>query len=166
MEFPNLNAIIEKLCADGIPETIAAYAVEGFRDDDPRTLVRLVLLAELWKEVIADDGSPWITKRESLAKSGFPFLDFDAMNRVLASGANEKDLAAVVRSVQVLTLWNTVNLLDDEGWQKFESLVGDSTLGWRLVVTQAAKGIREVGLHETFHDLDPSGRRGNPGKTE
>ena len=50
----------------------------------------------------------------------------------------------------------------DEGWQRFEALTGDASLGWRVMVTQSAEGVREVGLHETFGDLDPTKRGGQP----
>ncbi len=116
----------------------------------------------MWDEIVPDSGEPWIQKRAELAANGFPIVDFAAMERVLASGADTSDVAALMRSAQVLALYNFANLLDGEGWQTFESLVGDAKLGWRVVVSADADVIREVGLHETVEELDPTGRHGAP----
>lgn len=162
------EALVSRLRAAGVEETEAAYAVERMREGDARPLLRLTLLLQLWEEVLDPDGEhPFSVGRwRELGDAGFPFLDAAAAERALAAGAAVEDLNAIVRSAQILTLYNAANTLDrgtvlPDGPVREEDLDGQ---GWELALRRGGEeSDAALGeLHSELEGLDPTGRYGMP----
>ncbi len=158
-ETPSIDALATRLAATGVDPELARWCAERLDAGDPTELLQLVLLRQLWAEVLPKDGgSPLAVERwPALAAGGFPFLDGDAARRLLDAGAAPADLNALVRSAQVLLLYNACRILDDGGWKVLEAL-GLPGRGWAVVASDPAKTPRGSlgGLHSTFEQLDPS----------
>jgi hypothetical protein len=163
--MPDLTAALVALGASAEEAgTIAARQAEG----DLRPLLRHLFLHLLWSEVHpeepgATDPPRWIGEWES----GLPMVDVAALRRLIGAGVDTQDLSDVVRSAQVLLVYNIANMLDD-GWGFIRLLLGNELTGdlhWELVASEAstAPGSRTIeGLHECLGDQDPTGRGCDP----
>lgn len=170
------SKLAEKLRELGLPEDDVASACEAHAEGDPSALLRMLLLRLMWSEVAPEgedaDGTPrWATDWLRLGQNGFPFIDAPALGRLADSGADLVAVRDVVRSAQVLMLYNLANILDD-GWRHIETLLGRELaqgLHWELSAANVRDGSRGPvigGLHECMGDHDPTGRGGDPQSTE
>lgn len=155
----------EHLHALGIAAEPAQRAVQGAQTGDLRDLVQELLSHGLWSEVV-DETQPapqWIERWRAQAAAGFPIIDAGALERLLAAGADPHDLSGVVRSAQILAIYNLAQLLD------YPALA----LGWDLpeAATPVLACTSEAGrtearrlhpLHPQLLERDPSGRFGEP----
>jgi hypothetical protein len=128
--------------------------------DDRPALARWLFLQGLWSNVIPDDHA-WPGKWGDL-DAPVPA----AIQRMLDSGIDPQDLTAVVRDAQINALFNMSQLLDDaaHGIAHLQDKIAEN-VEWRLVeydgINRKTKRLIE-GLHESFHQADPTGRRGEP----
>ncbi|BAW00002.1 hypothetical protein [Lysobacter enzymogenes] len=155
----------EHLRALGVPAERAERAAQAARAGDLRDLVHELLSHGLWSEVV-DETQPapqWIERWRAQAADGFPIIDAAALERLLAAGADPHDLSGVVRSAQILAIYNLAQLLD------YPALA----LGWDLPEAatpvlacaseaDAANARRLHPLHPELLERDPSGRFGEP----
>jgi hypothetical protein len=158
------QAVEELVRALGLDESdpTVAHALERAAGGDRARLVELVLIHFLWDEVVREGpgqgGQPeWVERWLALEASGFPFIDVPALKRLIAAGVDLDDLTDVVRSAQVLMLWNTCNLLDDP-----ETLVPEAAREWVSCGVALEGGEKLGSLHEQLVDFDPSGRLMEP----
>lgn len=167
-----MSKLADKLRALGVPEHDIEPACEAHADGDPSALLRALLLHVMWREVAPEgedeSGRPrWVTDWLRLGDNGFPFIDAPALARLADSGADLVAVRDVVRSAQVLMLYNLANILGD-GWRFIESLIGRELaqgLHWEVAAANVRDGTRGPvisGLHECLGDLDPAGRGGDP----
>lgn len=154
----------EQLQSLGLPPDAAERAAQALQGGDLRGYVHELLLHGLWNEVI-DEAQPqpqWIAQWQQLAASGFPIIDTAALQRLLDAGVNVHDLTGVVRSAQILALYNTAQRLD------YPAL----SLGWDLpdaATPHLACGSAADDGTQRLHALapcllqrDPAGRFGEP----
>lgn len=144
--------VVAALRALGMSEERARDAGYQRSPDDRQALKRALLLRAFWTEVIDDAGRPWLTEASALRDAQFPFLDAAALGRVLATGASLEDVAAVVRSVQILTLYNVTQILDGDVPELDTFATIRNELSWDLGLS----------LHSEFEGDDPTGRNGEP----
>ena len=81
-----------------------------------------------------------------------------AIERLLSSGADPRDLTAVVRAMQVELVHAVCDVLDGEGFEHYdEAAPHHPTCGWRLFEIDADNRPIQVieSLHEDVDDLDP-----------
>lgn len=156
---------LERLRAIGLTHDRAERALAALQSGDLRGFVHELLLHGLWSDVV-DETAPvphWIGRWRELAGEGFPIIDAAALDRLLAAGADPHDLTGVVRSAQILAIYNLAQQLD------YPALA----LGWDLpeAVTPSLACIDEAGaappqrlhpLHPQLLERDPSGRFGEP----
>ena len=123
-------------------------------------LARFLSLREAWKLVVADNDRSWIHARISDDPAGPGGEIGPALERLLAGGAAENDLTAVVRVMQGRLLFGLCQLLDDPG--TLEEEVRD--VAWRLFqVDEDDQPTAAVsGLHESVLETDPTGREMRP----
>lgn len=118
-------------------------------------LARFLFLRQTWRLVVAADDRAWLS--ENIAEADEPGGDLaPALGRLLAVGASERDLTAVVRVMQWRVLAGLCQLLDDPG--HVEAEVAD--IAWRLFqVDESGLPIASLGgLIESVLATDPSGR--------
>lgn len=160
MSLPSIDVLAERLVQSGVDPELARWCAERFDAGDPTELLQLVLLRQLWSEVLPPDGdSPLAVERwPELTDGGFPFLDGAAAKRLLDAGASPADLNAAIRSAQALLLYNACRILDEGGWKTLEAL-GLPRRGWAVVASDPAVTPPGSlgGLHSTFEQLDPAG---------
>lgn len=123
-------------------------------------VARYLLLRGLWACAIEEDDrwqKQWY--RESpVAKS---------IERLLAKGIDPADLTDVVRAMQVETLFNVCQLLDNPGHgiEELQEKISEN-IEWRVAEYDGEKqkvGERAIlDIHESFHSMDPTGREGQP----
>lgn len=155
---------IGQLRAIGLPPEAAERAAQALQGGDLRGYVHELLLHGMWNEVI-DETQPqpqWIAQWQQLAANGFPIIDTAALQRLLDAGVNAHDLTGVVRSAQILALYNVAQRLD------YPTL----GLGWHLpdaatphLACGSAAGDDTQRLHALAPCLlqcDPAGRFGEP----
>lgn len=150
MKVDDLAELFRKLGARD-PDVWARSQV----DEQVPQLARFLFLRQAWKLVISVDDRSWLA--ENFAELGEPGGDLvPALKRLLATGASEGDLTAVVRVMQWRVLSGLCVLLDDPG--ELEAEVAD--IGWRLF--QVDENDRPIvplgGLVESVLETDPSGR--------
>jgi hypothetical protein len=129
------------------------------KDGEPQ-LARWLFMQGLWSNVIPDEYA-WPGK----------WFDLDApvpaaARRMLARGIDPNDLTTVVRDAQILLLFNVCQLLDSSahGIEDLQEKIAEN-VEWRLVEYDGKTGKTKrliEGLHEGFHDADPTGRDGGP----
>ena len=136
-----------------------------FCTDGP--LLQQLLLRGLWADVV-DDSLPkpqWIARWCELGASGFPFINSPALQRLLDAGVDVHDLTDVVRSAQVLTIYNIAQLIDepcrDLGYDV--EAAPHVQLGY---VDEAGAPHLPGSLHDALEELDPAGRHGQPRSLE
>jgi hypothetical protein len=126
-------------------------------------LLQQLLLRGLWSEVV-DESMPepaWLERWSTLGASGFPFINSPALQRLLDAGVDVHDLTDVVRSAQVLTIYNVAQLIDepcrDLGYDVEET--PELQLAY---VDEAGTPQRVDSLHGALEEMDPAGRHGQP----
>ena len=145
------------------PET-AERAMQALQDGDLRGVVHEMLLHGLWSDVV-DEAQPrpqWMERWRQLADNDFPIIDTAALQRLLDAGVDAHDLTGVVRSAQILAIYNIAQLLDYPapglGWDVPEAATPHLACG-----SEAASSTQR--LHALAPELlgrDPSGRFGEP----
>ncbi len=128
--------------------------------DGDAQLARWLFMQGLWSNVMPDEYE-WPGK----------WADLDApvpaaTRRMLAKGIDHSDLTTVVRDAQVNLLYNVCQLLDSSGHgiEHLQEQIAEN-VEWRLVEFHGEKrktGRLIEGLHEGFHESDPTGRKGEP----
>lgn len=155
MRVNELTELFRKLGA----RNPADWASSQLNENLPQ-LARFLFLREAWKLVVADNDPSWIHARISDDPAG-PGGDIGpALKRLLAAGAAESDLTAVVRVMQWRLLFGLCQLLDDPG--SLEKEVRD--VAWRLFqVDEDDQPTAAIsGLHESVLETDPTGREMRP----
>ncbi|PTT93122.1 hypothetical protein DBR42_00630 [Pelomonas sp. HMWF004] len=142
------------------PESWArSQATEGINQ-----LHRALFLRQAWAAVVSDTDDSWMDIELGNAQEGaeHPFAGIGlALERLLSSGADRRDLNDLVRGMQARLLSRLCYLLEDPSADEPEL----QTLGWCLVETDddeepTCKSIG--GLHESVLDMDPTGREMRP----
>lgn len=132
-------------------------------DEGIDQLARFVFLREAWRSVVAPGDVGWIDRTivNTKRRPDDPCAGIGpALERLLASGADRKDLHEVVRVMQYEVLFSLCYLLGDSG--QLEPELAD--LSWQLMRTdEDGESIGPIdGLHESVLELDPSGREMRP----
>ena len=137
----------------------AAWASSQLNEQLPQ-LARFLFLRQAWNLVVGENDPSWIAAHIADDPKG-PGGDIGpALKRLLAAGAAESDLTAVVRVMQWRLLFGLCQLLDDPG--TLESEVND--VAWRLFkIDEDDKPTDAIaGLHESVLETDPTGREMRP----
>jgi hypothetical protein len=137
----------------------AAWATSEAAGEHP-SLVRFLFLTALWRCVIGDDPG-WMNEWASDAEP-VPA----AIQRMLDKGIDPADLTSVVRDMQVDALFNVCCVLDNpaHGIEDLQAKIPEN-VEWRLAEydgERATVGRAVMAVHESFHDLDPTERGGEP----
>jgi len=158
-----MTSIAQRLQELGFTDSQAQALAEAARREDHGPLLQHLLLRGLWAEVV-DDSLPrpqWLERWRALGESGFPFINSPALQRLLDAGVDVHDLTDVVRSAQVLTIYNVAQLMDepcrDLGYDA--AAAPDVQLAY---VDEAGTPHRPGSLHDALEELDPAGRHGQP----
>jgi hypothetical protein len=123
-------------------------------------VARYLLLRGMWACAIDEDDrwqKTWFHESPVAA----------AIERLLAKGIDPADLTDVVRAMQVETLFNVCQLLDNPGHgiEDLQEKIPEN-IEWRVAEYDGEKervGDRAIlDIHESFHSLDPTGREGQP----
>ena len=156
MKLNELTELFRKLGA----RNPADWASSQLNENLPQ-LARFLFLRETWKLVVADNDPTWIHARMSDDPAGPGGEIGPALKRLLATGAEESDLTAVVRVMQWRLLFGFCQLLDDPG--ALEREVRD--VAWRLFQVDEDDQPTAVlsGLQESVLETDPTGREMRPG---
>jgi hypothetical protein len=133
-------------------------------------LMRFLFLRGMWKGVVREDDPAWIDAHVAASPRdpNGPLRGVGAaLRRLLAAGADRRDLCELVRGMQYETLFQIAYLLDDPtpAWDDVRGEVPQlEDVAWGLWA-ENSKGhpIRRVdGLHERALDTDPTGREMRP----
>lgn len=133
-------------------------------DEGINQLHRALFLRQAWECVVSEGDDGWMASEVAAAKAD-PSGSFagvgQALRRLLDAGADRRDLADLVRGMQVRLLFDLCHLLEDPGAVE-PALDGVS---WSLVETdEDFEPTQEPisGLHESVLDMDPTGREMRP----
>ncbi len=150
---PSRQRQVAIFCGLGVddPETFAA--------DGPHSVARWLFLTGLWRSIVPEGHDDWQKRWAKADPVG------DAIGR-LAAGASPADLTLVVRQLQILALYNAVQLLDHpaHGIEDLQSTIAEN-VEWRIASYDGeaeALGSPLGELHGAFLRLDPAGRMGEP----
>lgn len=160
MRLKELTALFRKLGAREPESWASSQHNEGIDQ-----LARFVFLREAWKCVVKPDDVSWIdrTIADAKARPSDPGAGIGpALERLLAVGADRKDIHEVVRVMQYELLSSLCYLLEDPG--QLEPELED--LSWRLVrINESGEIIGTIdGLHESLIETDPTGLEMRPQK--
>lgn len=167
---PSLAARLSSL---GLAPERTARIEQALGDGDGRPLLHELLLHGLWDTVV-DESWPrpqWLDQWRALGANGFPIINTGALDRLLQAGVDPHDLTDVVRSAQVLAIYNVANLVDHPtqalGWDIPES----ASVQLHCSVGESANGAPGphhslCALHPELLERDPSGRHGEPRSLE
>ena len=153
-----LKDIFTRLGADDPQAWARSQHEEGINQ-----LHRFVFLRQAWKGVCSENDDSWID-RQIAAFHRWPDGPYAgvgrALERLLALGADRRDLVDLVRGTQVEALAGFSYLLSDPDLSHEVR-----EMGWALVETDEAwnptdRGIG--GLHESVLSLDPTRREMRP----
>jgi len=127
---------------------------------------RFVFLRQMWQNVIADGDTSWIEQEIRMAerKPCDPGAGIGpALKRMLAAGADRKDIAEVVRVMQWQTLAQIAYQLDDPGIVQYPSKA-TPRVNWTLLeFDDNGNPLHPIyALHESVLDTDPSDREMRP----
>ncbi|MFI8619165.1 hypothetical protein ACIGHN_27065 [Acidovorax sp. NPDC077693] len=154
------------------PETIA-HIKSALDQGDGRALLHELLLRGLWDNVV-DENWPqpqWLEQWRTLGANGFPIINATALERLLQGGADPHDLTDLVRSAQVLAIYNLAQLLDYPTQALGCEIPESASVQLHCVVGQAGDGRlvphhNLTPLHSELLARDPSGRQGEPRSLE
>ena len=153
MNLEELTALFRKLGAEDPEGWARSQHNEGIDQ-----LARFVFLREAWKFVVPPGDSSWIDNVIANAKmrpSDPGSRVGQALERLLALGADRKDLHEVVRDMQHELLFSLCYLLD--GPDELEPKLAD--LSWQLVrIDEDGEIVSTIdSLHESVLETDPAG---------
>jgi hypothetical protein len=139
--------------------TLGATDPASAAADGPHSLARWLFLTGLWRSVVNAGSDGW----QKQWVKGDPL---GAAIERLAQGASGADLTLVVRQMQILALYNAVQLLDHpaHGIEDLQAKITEN-VEWRLASWDGevdALGAPLGELHGAFLALDPEGRMGEP----
>jgi hypothetical protein len=145
----------------GAPDP-AGWAASQVREGIPQ-LARYLFLRQGWRRIVPDEDASWIAADMAAAKRtpDAPFAGVgNALARLKAAGATDRDLTDLVRGKQAELLFSLCYLLEDPGIDEPE---GQDVL-WALVqVTEEGEVLGPIpGLHESVLETDPTGREMRP----
>jgi hypothetical protein len=152
----------------GLPPEQAAAIERDVDQGDGRALLHELLLRGLWSDVV-DEGQPhpkWIADWLQLGASGFPIINAQALERLLQAGADPHDLTDVVRSAQVLTLYNIGQLLDHPTRELGYDISDKALVRLGCIGDDTTRHLPLRDLHSSLLERDPSGRHGEPRSLE
>ncbi|MCC7702961.1 hypothetical protein IGS59_11955 [Janthinobacterium sp. GW460P] len=162
-----MTTITGRLQEAGFDATQADALAQDIEQKKYGPLLRQLLLRGLWADVV-DESLPrpqWLERWRALGESGFPFINAPALQRLLDAGVNVHDLTDVVRSAQVLTIYNIAQLIDEPCRDLGYDL--EETPDLALAAIDAAGAVHRCGsLHEEIEERDPAGRHGQPRSLE
>ena len=155
MDEARLTAIFRMLGAPSPEDRARSQIREGIPQ-----LARYLFLRQAWREVIGPDDRAWLVEMRRLEPDGPGGAIGPALDRLLASGADEKDLTTVVRIMQWWLLAGLCVRLSDPG--VIEEEVAD--VAWQLFqVDDNGAPIAPIdGLIESVLETDPTGREMRP----
>lgn len=157
-ELEDLTDLFRKLGARNPESWASSHVNEGINQ-----LGRYLFLRQAWRNVIDEGDVSWIGREISKAEKrpDAPFSGTGiALNKLLAKGADRKDISEVVRGMQADLLFNLWGVLDDPGELEEEG----NAVSWCLVeVAEDGQVIAPIqALHESVLDTDPTGREMRP----
>lgn len=160
---------LERLQSIGLAPGPAERALQALEGGDLRGFMHELLLHGLWSDVI-DEAQPqpqWMERWQQLAANGFPIIDTAALQRLLDAGVDAHDLTGVVRSAQILAIYNIAQRLDylalDLGWDLPEAATPHLACASEAAPNATQPPAQR--LHALAPELlgrDPSGRFGEP----
>lgn len=162
-----MTSIFVRLQELGCSESQAHALADAAQREEYAPLLQQLPLRGLWSDVV-DDSLPqpqWIARWRELGKSDFPFINSPALQRLLDAGVDVHDLTDVVRSAQVLTIYNIAQLID-EPCRDLGYDVGDAPDVQLAYVDEAGAPHRPGSLHDALEEGDPAGRHGRPRSLE
>lgn len=162
-----MTSISERLQELGYSDSQAHALAQAAQREDHGPLLRHLLLRGLWSDVV-DESQPqpqWLERWRDLGESGFPFINSPALQRLLDAGVDVHDLTDVVRSAQVLTIYNVAQLID-EPCRDLGYDVEDAPDLQLAYLADAGAPQRPGSLHDALEELDPAGRHGQPRSLE
>ena len=129
------------------------------KDDKPQ-LARWLFMRGMWS-MVTDDDYVWPGKWADM-KAPIPA----AVTRMLERGIDPQDLTDVVRDAEINALYNLCQLIDSasHGIEDLQGKIAEN-VEWRLIELDGNTGKTKrliEGLHESFHESDPTGRAGEP----
>lgn len=158
-----MTTITGRLQEAGFDAAQADALAQDIKQKKYGPLLQQLLLRGLWAEVV-DDSLPrpqWLERWRALGESGFPFINTPALQRLLDAGIDVHDLTDVVRSAQVLTIYNIAQLIDEPCRDLGYDL--EETPDLALAAVDEGGALHRYGsLHDALEELDPAGRHGQP----
>ncbi len=166
----NLQRLIGLFNAAGARDP-ECWAKSEINEDIPQ-LARFLFLRGAWRSVVPEGETNWIEAYRKPAKdpSG-PLAGISrALNRLLASGIDPRDLTEVVRVMQYEVLFSVCYLMDDPypAMEGIENAPPElSNIGWALfeIDEKGNVGRPIPSLHESVLETDPTGRKMRPGRS-
>lgn len=159
-----LTDIFTRLGADDPQSWAQSQHEEGINQ-----LHRFLFLRQAWKSTCSEDDDSWIERQIAYYQRhpDGPCAGVGrALERLLALGADRRDLVDVVRGTQAEMLSGLTYLLGDPDLQGDE-VEEVRNLGWALVETDGDWNPTDRaigGLHESVLELDPTRREMRPRK--
>lgn len=162
-----MTSISQRLQKLGWTDSQAQALADTAQRKEYGPLLQQLLLRGLWSDVV-DESMPqpqWLEHWRTLGESGFPFINSPALQRLLDAGVDVHDLTDVVRSAQVLTIYNIAQLIDepcrDVGYD-----VADAPDVQLAYVDEAGVPHRPGSLRDALEESDPARRHGQPRSLE
>jgi hypothetical protein len=158
MDEQELTELFRKLGAQD-PE---GWAHSQIREGIPQ-LARYLFLRQAWRSIVSPDNRSWISAAQQTNPAGPGGDIVPALKRLLAAGAREEDLTAVVRVMQWRLLARFCVLLEEPG--DVEPEVAD--LEWQLFqIDENNTPIAPIStLIESVLETDPTGRYMTPAES-
>ena len=132
-------------------------------DEGVNQLDRFLFLRAAWRAVNREGDTAWIdtTMRAADKHPSAPGAGAGAaLRRLLAAGADPRDIAEVARVQQWQTLQGLCYLLEDPG--ELETEVSERAWGLFAIDDAGQPGQPITGLHESVLETEPSGREMRP----
>jgi hypothetical protein len=163
-DFETLRSIFQALGASP-PESWARSEVE---ENIPQLAIFLFLRAA-WKCVVPDNDPSWIHEaRMPPEHPNAPGAGLGpALDRLIAKGADLRDINAVVRNMQYALLFNLCRLTEDwtQGREDLPRVSAElDSVRWALFeIDEEQRPLRKIAcIHESVLSMDPTGREMRP----
>jgi hypothetical protein len=145
----------------GAPDP-AGWAASQVREGIPQ-LARYLFLRQAWRSIVDENDTAWIAASITASRRdpNGPYAGVgQALARLKAIGASDRDLVDLVRGKQAELLFSLCYQLEDPAVDEPE---GQDVL-WALVqVTEEGEIVGPIaGLHESVLETDPTGREMRP----